>query len=98
MIGVFVIFRYGSDFDEQRIRQIAEGARAKFKGMAGLRSKAFTINSERREAVNFYVWSSPSAAEAFFTPEMAERIGGIYGVQPEIEFVDIAVLVDNAKG
>jgi len=55
MIGVFVTFRYGDNFDEQAVRRTAESARARFEGMPGLRSKAFTINSGKREATNFYV-------------------------------------------
>jgi hypothetical protein len=53
MIGVFVTFRYGSNFDEEAVRKIAETARARFEGMPGLRSKAFTVNSGKREAVNY---------------------------------------------
>jgi hypothetical protein len=35
MIGVFVTFRYGDNFNEQTVRTIADTARAKFEGMAG---------------------------------------------------------------
>ena len=49
MIGVFVTFRYGDNFNEQTVRKIAETVRAKFEGMAELRSKAFTLNSAKRE-------------------------------------------------
>jgi len=97
MIGVFVTFRYGNDFDEQAVRKIAEGARAKFEGLPGLRSKAFTLNSRSREAVNFYVWDSEDAARAFFTDELLARIAGLYGVRPGIEFVEIATLVENRR-
>jgi hypothetical protein len=45
MIGVFVTFRYGDNFDERAVRKFAETARARFEGMPGLRSKAFTLNS-----------------------------------------------------
>ena len=55
MIGVVVTFRFGDSFDEQAVRKIAETARARFEGMPGLRSKAFTFNSPKREAANFYV-------------------------------------------
>ena len=55
MIGVFVTFRYGDNFDEQALRKIAETARIKVEGMPGLGSKAFTLNSGKREAANFYV-------------------------------------------
>jgi len=96
MIGVFVTFRYGDNFDEQAVRKIADGARARFEGMPGLRSKAFTLNPGKREAVNFYVWDSEEAAKAFFTDALVERVAGLYGVRPGVEFVRVAALVENA--
>ncbi|ADG19839.1 heme-degrading monooxygenase HmoA [Paraburkholderia atlantica] len=97
MIGVFVTFRYGDNFDERAVRTIAETARARFEGMPGLRSKAFTLNSAKREATNFYVWESEDAAKAFFTDELRDRVTGLYGVRPDVEFVQIAALVENAR-
>jgi hypothetical protein len=97
MIGVFVTFRHGDDFDERAVRKIAETARARFEGMPGLRSKAFTLNSGKREATNFYVWESEGAAKAFFTDELLERVTGLYGVRPTVEFVQIATLVENGR-
>ena len=97
MIGVFVTFRYGDNFDEQAVRNIAEAARVKFEGMPGLRSKAFTLNSEKREAANFYVWDSEDAAKAFFNEQLLERVAGLYGVRPSVEFVQIATLVENSR-
>ena len=97
MIGVFVTFRCGDNFDEQAVRKIAETARARFEGMPGLRSKAFTVNSGKREATNFYVWDSEEAARAFFTDALRERVAGLYGVHPEVEFVEIATLVENTR-
>ena len=97
MIGVFVTFRYGDNFDERAVRKIAETARATFEGMPGLRSKAFTLNSAKREATNFYVWDSEDAAKAFFSDELLERVTGLYGVRPRVEFVQIATLVENVR-
>ena len=97
MIGVFVTFRYGDKFDEQALRKIAESARAKFEGMPGLRSKAFTLNSGKREAVNFYVWDSEEAAKALFSDQFLEMVAGKYGVRPSVEFVQIATLVENIR-
>lgn len=97
MIGAFVTFRFAADFDEQAIRRIAATARARFEGMPGLRSKAFTIDAAKREAVNFYVWDSEDAARAFFTDELLDRVTGLYGVRPAVDFVEIAALVENAR-
>ena len=95
MIGVVVTFRLGDNFDEQAVRKIAETARARFEGMPGLRSKAFTFNSETREATNFYLWDSEDAAKAFFTDQLLENLTGLYGVRPTVEMVQIAALVEN---
>ena len=97
MIGVFVTFRYSENFDEHAVRKIAETARGRFEGMPGLRSKAFTVNSGKREATNFYVWDSEDAARAFFTDTLLERVTGLYGVRPSVEFVQIATLVENIR-
>ena len=96
MIGVIVTFQYDADFDRARVVSIAEKARETFEGMPGLRSKAFTVDDARRRAVNFYIWESADAAKRFFSPEMRERVTGLYGAEPTIDFVDIAQLVDNA--
>jgi len=97
MMGVFVTFRYGDNFDEQAVRKIAETARSTFEGMPGLRSKTFAVNSGKREATNFYVWDAVDAAKAFFTEALLERVTGLYGVRPSVEFVQIAALVENAR-
>jgi hypothetical protein len=96
MIGVIVTFPYDEEIDPVAVTAIAEGASERFEGMPGLRSKAFTISEEQNAAVNFYVWDSLDAAEAFFTPELRERVTGLYGVAPRIEYVEIAALVDNS--
>ena len=96
MIGAFVTLRFADTFDESAVRKVAQTARARFEGLPGLRSKAFTINAARREAVNFYIWDSEAAAKAFYTSEMLDRIAAVYGVRPEVELVEIATLVDNA--
>jgi hypothetical protein len=96
VIGVSVTFQYDEDFDRARLASIAENARGAFEGMYGLRSKVFTIDEARRRAMNFYVWESPDAAKSFLSEEMLERVSNLYGVEPTIDFVEIAQLVDNA--
>jgi heme-degrading monooxygenase HmoA len=96
MIGVNVTFQYDETFSRARVASIAENARGTFEGMPGLRSKAFTIDEPRRRAMNFYVWESADAAKRFFSKEMRQRVTGLYGVEPAIDFVEIAQLVDNS--
>jgi len=96
MIGVNVTFDYNGDFDRKRVVGVADNALAMFEGMPGLRFKFFTFDEKRQQARNFYVWESQEAAERFFSDELRERVTGLYGVAPEIEFVEVAQIVDNA--
>jgi hypothetical protein len=97
MIGVIVTFQYDEDLDHTRVASIAENARGTFEGMPGLRSKVFTADDARQRAMNFYVWESADAAKRFFSEELRERVTGLYGVEPTIDFVEIAQLVDNSR-
>ncbi|MGZ6066579.1 MAG: DUF1016 N-terminal domain-containing protein [Polyangiales bacterium] len=97
MIGTFVTFRYPDGFSAEKLHAIAAEAQHKFEGMPGLRSKAFTVDAAAKQAVNFYVWQSREAADAFFTPQLVEAVTALYGARPDVRFVEIAALVDNAK-
>jgi hypothetical protein len=96
MIGVTVTFSYAGDFDRARVTKVAENARGMFEGMPDLRFKFFTFDEEQQRAVNFYVWDSEDAARRFFSDELRERVMGLYGVAPEIDFLEIAEVVDNS--
>ena len=96
MIGVSVVFDYDGDFDRSRVIEVAKNARKMFEGMPGLRFKFFTLDDKQNRAMNFYVWDSQEAAEAFFTEELRERVTALYGVSPTISYVEIAELVDNS--
>ena len=97
MIGVNVAFEYKGDFDRSRVVEVAANARGMFEGMSGLRFKFFTFDEKEQRASNFYVWESQEAADAFFTEELRERVTGLYGVPPTIEYVEIAQIVDNSS-
>lgn len=95
MIAVVVRFQYENEFNEARLQQIADGARSKFQGMPGVRSKAFTLDAAKRQALNFYVWESEDAARNFYSPQMIEGVTKFYGVRPSIEYLKLAALVEN---
>ena len=97
MVGVIVNFDYGGDLDRKRVLEVAEKARSSFEGMPELRLKIFTVDEDHKRAMNVYVWESETAAKSFFTDELTERVAGLYGVRPRIDFVEIAALVDNAR-
>ena len=93
MIGTLIRFKYGDDFDEKRVREVAHGARGMFENMPGLRSKAFTVDAAGREAFNFYVWDSDEAARGFFSPDVVKRVTELYGVPPTLQYSSVIELV-----
>jgi heme-degrading monooxygenase HmoA len=95
MIAVIVTFDSDS-LDEARVRKVAAEARGMFEGMAGLRNKLFTLDEKKHRARNVYVWESDDAARQFFSDQLLERVAGLYGVRPEVEFAEIIELVDNS--
>jgi heme-degrading monooxygenase HmoA len=95
MTGVIVTFNYDGDLDRARVVAVAAEARKLFEGMPGLRNKFFTVDPERQRALNFYAWDSDEAAKKFFDEALLERVTGLYGVRPTVEFVEIAEVVDN---
>ncbi len=97
MIGVLVTFSPDHQLDRSVVAKIADEARGMFEGMPGLRSKVFTIDPSSAQARNFYVWDSEEAARAFFSDALVDRVTGLYGVKPTVEFVDVLALVDNAS-
>jgi heme-degrading monooxygenase HmoA len=96
MIGVIVTFQYDGGLDRERLLKIASEAAPRFEGMAGLRSKVFTLDERGARATNVYIWDSEDAARAFFDDALVERVTSLYGVRPSVDFVEIAALVENA--
>ena len=95
MIAVFVTFE-DNPLDEERIRKVAAEARGMFEGMPSLRNKFFTLGEKTDRATNVYVWESEDAARQFFSDELLERVTGLYGVRPQIEFAEVLEVVDNS--
>ena len=95
MIAVFVTFQ-SDDLDEARVRKVAAEARGMFEGMPSLRSKFFALDETKNRATNVYVWESHDAAERFFSDQLLEKVTGLYGIRPEVDFAEIIELVDNS--
>jgi len=95
MIGVLVTFTQPDKFDRSTVAEIAEKERGTFEGMDGLRFKTFTLD-DAGKARNFYLWDDEEKARAFFTDEVVDMVTGIYGVAPEIEYLEMLEFVDNS--
>ena len=95
MIAVFVTFE-SPDLDDAGVRKVAAEAKAMFLGMPGLRYKFFTLDEKQQQATNVYVWENEPAAREFFSDQLLDRVTGLYGVRPTIEFAEVVEFVDNS--
>lgn len=91
-----VTFRHGpGTYDRERLEAVSQSTAPKYRGMAGLIAKTYWYDDERREHGGFYVWATREAAEALHTPEHLSRLEALYGVRPEVRFVDAPIHIDN---
>jgi hypothetical protein len=95
MIGVLVTFPQTDKPDRSSLAKIAADERGTFDGMPGLRLKSFAVD-DAGQATNLYLWDDEEKARAFFSEEVVEMVTGIYGVPPEIEYLDVLELIDNS--
>jgi predicted enzyme related to lactoylglutathione lyase len=89
MMIVTVTFALGEAFDPVRLEHLAAEAVPAFERVPGLRSKTFTLDPARREAVNVYVWDDAALAQAFFSEALRAQVTRVYGVAPRIDFLTV---------
>jgi hypothetical protein len=80
---------------EEALDDIEESLPA-YKGRAGLIRKYIGLDLERGEGRGIYLWESREAAEPFFQ-FAREMIKKQTGFEPEIEFWETPVIVDNGE-
>lgn len=96
MMVVTVTFALGDAFDATQLGRLAADAAPRFGKIPGLRSKTFTVDAARREAVNIYLWDDAATAQAFFTDALREQVTQVYGVPPQIEFRSVVARAEQA--
>ncbi|MEV0992204.1 hypothetical protein [Streptomyces sp. NPDC049949] len=96
MLGVLVTFTQTDKFDRATLANIAGELRGPFEGMPSLRFKSFMLDEDGVRARNFYMWDDEEKGRAFFTEEIVNKVTGIYGVPPKIEYLDVVGFVDNS--
>ncbi len=96
MMVVTVTFELGDAFDAAQLGRFAAEAAPRFEKIPGLRSKTFTVDAARREAVNLYLWDDAAAAQAFFNDALREQVTQVYGVSPRIEFLSVVARAEQA--
>src|SRR3954465_12102704 len=94
MLAMYVDFEFEND-GRELVAKVAAESVPMFEGMAGLRSKTFTIDASGRHATNVYFWDDEEVGRSFFSDEIIELATGLYGVPPTIRYADVLQVVAN---
>ena len=97
MITAIVQFDLPTDVDRQKASEIFQRIAPLYREMEGLIHKYFCFSDEGKGA-GIYLWESREAAEKIYAGIWRERIKELYGVEPEIQYYEPLLVVDNAAG
>ncbi|MBV5266023.1 monooxygenase [Pinisolibacter aquiterrae] len=98
MILTLVRFRLDDPMTlEEAARRFALSA-PKYLDLPGLVRKHYVRSDDGLTVGGVYLWKTRAAAEDCYAGEWRERVRILYGVEPEIEWFETPVGVDNVLG
>lgn len=98
MILTFVRFRMEVPVGlEEAARRFALSA-PKYVALPGLVRKHYIRSDDGLSVGGVYLWKSREAAEDCYAGDWRDRVRALYGVEPEIEWFETPVGVDNVLG
>ena len=97
MITAIVQFDLPPEIDRAKASEIFNRIAPLYREMDGLIHKYFCFSDEGKGA-GIYLWQSREQAEKVYAGVWRERIKELYGVEPEIQYYEPLVVVDNASG
>jgi hypothetical protein len=96
MITAVVRFPLPQDTTSDDAKSMFEESAPNYRGVPGLVRKYYLFGDDRTGG-GVYLWTSREAAERFYSDSWKSRIAQRYGAEPEIEFFETSVIVDNAE-
>jgi hypothetical protein len=98
MIQAVVQFNLPSNVDRQKALETFERIAPLYQTMDGLIQKYFCYSEEGKGA-GIYLWETREAADKIYNEgPWRDRIIELYGVNPDIQFYEMLLTVDNAVG
>jgi hypothetical protein len=79
-----------------RLRELLERTAPRYRSVPGLLRKLF-LGAEGSGG-GCYEWRSRADAEAWFDARWHAQMRAAYGVEPQVEWFDVACVVDNVRG
>jgi heme-degrading monooxygenase HmoA len=98
MITAIVQFSLPKPISLEEAARAFESTAPKYQGLRGLVRKYYLRSEDGRRAGGVYLWETRAAAEAVYNDEWKARVKQLYGSEPEINWFDTPVIVDNQAG
>jgi hypothetical protein len=95
MTAALVLFRTDGALSLEEATARFNTTAPSYRGLAGLRTKAYLYADDGSEVGGFYLWESRAAAEAFYSDAWRERVTQVYGVEPVVRYFESPVLIEN---
>ena len=93
-----VTFRLPQPRTLAEMTTVLQSTAPKYLNLPGLLRKNYFVSEDGLRAGGIDVWESKARAEQFYSPEWKNFVAGKYSAQPEIQYLDAPVMVDNAAG
>ncbi len=98
MIAALVLFHRQEVLPREEAVRAFETTAPRYRGVPGLRFKAYLRAEVGADLGGVYLWESREAAERFYSPEWRRAAAERYGVEPEIRYFEVPLTVDNGLG
>ena len=95
MITAIVRFNVPKETTLEQATEAYQGSAPKYQGLPGLVRKYYLFG-EDGQVGGVYLWESREQAEAFYNADWRQFIKDRYGAEPQIQYFESPVIVDNA--
>jgi len=98
MITAIVQFKLPAPVSRDKAQQLFLGTAPKYREAPGLIRKYYLLSDDGVSAGGAYLWKSRADAERMYTAEWRQFIARTYGAEPQVQYFETPVVVDNVTG
>lgn len=97
-VTAIVRFKIPQGFSAQQIKAAFEASAPRYRNVPGLVRKYYLSDPDSQTAGGVYLFETRAAADKLYSAEWRAGIKQRFGSDPEIQFFDSPVIVDNVLG
>jgi hypothetical protein len=97
MIVAIVTFKLPKRWSVAQATEVFRSTAPKYLGKPGLVRKHYYLSEGGNRAGGIYLWETKAAAEACYSQEWRAMVAEKYGVEPDIQYAEVPVSVDNVS-